>query len=71
MPGLEVARAAPRPRESIAGFLRRTGWAVLDRRYGWQFRKGLPTVCEIDGEAADSPTCQAQSLKTNSSRRRR
>jgi len=51
MPGLEVARQAPRPRETIAGFLRRTGWAALDRQYGWQFRKGLPTICEIDGEA--------------------
>jgi hypothetical protein len=51
VPGLEVARQAPRPRETIAGFLRRTGWATLDRQYGWQFRKGLPTICEIDGEA--------------------
>jgi hypothetical protein len=50
MPGLEVARAAPKRRETIAGFLRRTSWARLDREYGWQFPKGLPTICEIDGE---------------------
>ncbi|WBU27597.1 host specificity factor TipJ family phage tail protein [Rhodopseudomonas palustris] len=48
MPGVEVARAVPRPRESIAAFLRRTGWAVRDRQ-GWRFRKGLPTICEING----------------------
>src|SRR5262245_41638326 len=51
MPGLEVARAEARPRETVTAFLRRTGWATRDRKYGWQFRKGLPTVLEIDGEA--------------------
>ena len=51
MPGLEVARAEIKPRESIAAFLRRTGWAWRDRKYGWQFKKGLPTVLEINGEA--------------------
>src|SRR5215510_10007301 len=51
MPGLEVARAEARPRESVTAFLRRTGWATRDRKYGWQFRKGLPTILEIDGEA--------------------
>src|SRR5215831_20949579 len=51
MPGLEVARAAARPRETVTAFLRRTGWATHDRKYGWQFRKGLPTILEIDGEA--------------------
>jgi hypothetical protein len=51
MPGLEVARAAARPRETVTAFLRRTGWATRDRKYGWQFRKGLPTILEIDGEA--------------------
>ena len=35
MPGLEVARAVPRPRETIAQFLRRTGWAGRARVYGW------------------------------------
>jgi len=50
MPGLEVARQAPRPRETIAQFLRRTGWAWRDRVYGWQFKKGLPTIIEINGE---------------------
>ncbi|UQD96135.1 hypothetical protein [Bradyrhizobium japonicum] len=50
MPGLEVASAAPRPRETITAFLRRTGWARRDRKYGWQFRKGLPTILEINGE---------------------
>ncbi len=49
MPGVEVARDVPRPRESIAGFLRRTGWAVRDRKHGWRFRKGLPTICELNG----------------------
>lgn len=51
MPGLEIAREVPRPRETVTAFLRRTGWAARDRRYGWQFRKGLPTVLEINGEA--------------------
>jgi sulfur carrier protein ThiS len=51
MPGLEVAQALPRPRETVTAFLRRTGWAKRDRRYGWQFRKGLPTILEINGEA--------------------
>ncbi|MFK4538022.1 sulfur carrier protein ThiS [Bradyrhizobium ottawaense] len=51
MPGLEVARAEPRPRETVTAFLRRTGWAKRDRTYGWQFRKGLPTILEINGEA--------------------
>src|SRR5215475_5423630 len=51
MPGLEVARAAARPRETVTAFLRRTGWATHDRKYGWQFRKGLPTILESDGEA--------------------
>lgn len=50
MPGYEVARAEPRARETISAFLRRTGWARRDRRYGWQFRKGLPTVVEVNGE---------------------
>lgn len=51
MPGLEVASAEPRPRETVTAFLRRTGWAWRDRVYGWQFKKGLPTVLEINGEA--------------------
>lgn len=51
MPGLEVARELPRPRETVTAFLRRTGWARQDARYGWQFKKGLPTVLEINGEA--------------------
>jgi len=51
MPGLEVARADARPRETVTAFLRRTGWATRDRKYGWQFRKGLPTILEINGEA--------------------
>jgi hypothetical protein len=50
MPGCEVARAEPRPRETVTAFLRRTGWAVRDRKYGWQFKKGLPTILEINGE---------------------
>ena len=51
MPGVEVACAEARPRETVTAFLRRTGWATHDRTYGWQFRKGLPAVLEINGEA--------------------
>ncbi|MGY4332963.1 sulfur carrier protein ThiS [Bradyrhizobium sp. LB7.2] len=51
MPGLEVAREMPLPRETVTAFLRRSGWATRDRKYGWQFRKGLPTILEINGEA--------------------
>lgn len=50
MPGCEVARAEPRARETVSAFLRRTGWAKKDRQYGWQFKKGLPTVLEVNGE---------------------
>lgn len=51
MPGIEVAREMPRARETVTAFLRRTGWALKDPQYGWQFRKGLPTILEINGEA--------------------
>lgn len=51
MPGCEVARAEPKPRETVAAFLRRTGWAIKDKQYGWQFKKGLPTIVEVNGEA--------------------
>ncbi|MGY3605662.1 MULTISPECIES: host specificity factor TipJ family phage tail protein [unclassified Bradyrhizobium] len=51
MPGLEVAREVPRKGETVTAFLRRSGWASRDRRYGWRFRKGLPTILEINGEA--------------------
>lgn len=50
MPGLEVARAAPRKGETVTAFLRRTGWATRDPKYGWQFRKHLPTILEVNGE---------------------
>ena len=50
-PGLEVAQAVPRKGETITAFLRRTGWASRDPRYGWQFRKRLPTLLEVNGEA--------------------
>jgi sulfur carrier protein ThiS len=50
MPGCEVARAEIKPRETVSAFLRRTGWATKDRKYGWQFKKGLPTVLEVNGE---------------------
>lgn len=50
-PGFEVAREAPRKGETITAFLRRTGWATRDPKYGWQFRKGLPTILEINGAA--------------------
>ena len=49
-PGLEVAQAVPRKGETITAFLRRTGWATKDPRYGWQFRKRLRTVLEVNGE---------------------
>jgi sulfur carrier protein ThiS len=50
-PGVEVARETPLPRETVMAFLRRSGWATRDRKYGWQFKKGLPTILEINGEA--------------------
>lgn len=50
-PGLEVAQATPRKGETVTAFLRRTGWATKDPRYGWQFRKRLPTILEVNGEA--------------------
>ncbi|WP_027578491.1 host specificity factor TipJ family phage tail protein [Bradyrhizobium sp. Ai1a-2] len=50
-PGLEVARETPRKGETVTAFLRRSGWATHDRKYGWEFRKGLPTILEINGEA--------------------
>jgi hypothetical protein len=40
----------PRPREMVTAFLRRTDWGRRDRVYSWQFRKGLPSVLEINGE---------------------
>jgi hypothetical protein len=48
MPGLEVARRGATARD---GDVRRTDWATRDRKYSWQFRKGLPTILEINGEA--------------------
>lgn len=51
MPGVEIARQAPRANETVTAFLRRTGWAKRDRQYGWQFARGLPTVLEVNGEA--------------------
>src|SRR5882757_7287176 len=51
MPGLEVGSASARPRETVSAFLRRSGWAARDRQSGWQFKKGLPTILEINGEA--------------------
>lgn len=49
-PGLEVARETPRKGETVTAFLRRTGWAYRDAKYGWQFRKGLPTILQVNGE---------------------
>lgn len=51
MPGVEVARVEPLPRETVTAFLRRSGWATRDSKFGWQFKKGLPTILEINGEA--------------------
>lgn len=43
-----IAEAAPKPRETIAGFLRRTGWSRRNaRRRAWEWR--LPTICVVDG----------------------
>lgn len=50
-PGLEVAQAAPRKGETVTAFLRRTGWATKDPRYGWQFQTRLPTILEVNGDA--------------------
>jgi hypothetical protein len=50
-PGVEIAQAVPRKGETITAFLRRTGWATRDPCYGWQFRKRLPTILEVNGEA--------------------
>ncbi|MCO5129278.1 MAG: hypothetical protein M9932_01770 [Xanthobacteraceae bacterium] len=50
-PGLQVAQAVPRKGETITAFLRRTGWATRDPKYGWQFSKRLPTILEVNGEA--------------------
>lgn len=49
LPGYEIARDNARPRETISAFLRRTGWAKLDTKYGWQFKSGLPTIVEVNG----------------------
>lgn len=49
-PGLEVARETPRKGETVTAFLRRTGWAFRDPKYGWQFKKRLPTILEVNGE---------------------
>lgn len=48
LPGHEIARIEPRRRETIAGLLRRSGWAKRHRVRGWQFR--LPTICVVNGE---------------------
>lgn len=49
-PGIELARAMPKARETIAGFLRRTGWSTTR----------TPTICVVDGE----PVLRAQWRKT-------
>lgn len=67
MPGLEVARELPRPRETVAAFLRRSGWARRDARHGWQFRKGLPTILEINGEAVLRKTWSRRRLAASDS----
>lgn len=60
LPGYEIARAVPKPRETVAAFLRRQGWATKDATYGWQFKNGLQTVLEINGE----PVLRADWRKT-------
>ncbi|MDQ0305352.1 host specificity factor TipJ family phage tail protein [Ancylobacter polymorphus] len=49
-PGIELARAMPRSRETVASFLRRTGWSTTR----------TPTICVVDGE----PVLRAQWRKT-------
>lgn len=39
LPGIELARAMPRARETIASFLRRVGWSTTL----------MPTICVVDG----------------------
>lgn len=65
MPGMEVASATPKPRETVSAFLRRTGWATRDRVYGWQFRKGLPTILEINGEPVLRKNWSRRRIKTD------
>lgn len=49
-PGIELARAMPRARETVAGFLRRIGWSTTR----------TPTICIVNGE----PVLRAQWRKT-------
>lgn len=49
-PGIELARAMPRSRETVASFLRRIGWSTTR----------TPTICVVDGE----PVLRAQWRKT-------
>lgn len=48
LPGHMAAQEKYHPRETIAGFLKRTHWARLNNQYGWQFR--LPTICVVNGK---------------------
>jgi hypothetical protein len=49
LPGYEIARTETR-RETVATFLRRSGWATRGQR-GWEFHNTkLPTVCVINGD---------------------
>ncbi|WP_371346457.1 host specificity factor TipJ family phage tail protein [Ancylobacter sp. IITR112] len=49
-PGIELARAMPKARETVAGFLRRTGWSTTR----------TPTICVVNGE----PVLRAMWRKT-------
>lgn len=49
-PGIELSRAMPRSRETVASFLRRIGWSTTR----------TPTICVVDGE----PVLRAQWRKT-------
>lgn len=49
-PGIELARAMPRSRETVASFVRRTGWSTTR----------TPTICVVDGE----PVLRAMWRKT-------
>ncbi|TSJ64617.1 hypothetical protein FO470_04990 [Starkeya sp. 3C] len=50
LPGIELARAMSRPRETIASFLRRVGWSTTL----------VPTICVVDG----APVLRAAWRKT-------
>lgn len=57
LPGKVIAEIEAKPRETIAGFVRRNGWA---ERKGKSFHFRLPTICIVNGH----PVLQEQWFKT-------